>query len=205
MGNAYEPDHSIYAQAGFPGYQNYPTSTQFTQAPYTQFTQAPYQPLESEVHDRIRSNIDAIMENQKSALTKLISSEDIKQLSDRVDKLSRNLHDKSNDPIQSLSDKVDRLLGDPNSLSDKVDDPMKRLSDIKRLSDRVDMLSRHIDGKVDKRISSDQRERISSDSVQSLSDKVEKLSRNIELSQQSEISQRLRRLAEESKESVSNW
>jgi archaellum component FlaC len=180
--------------------------------------------LESEamVHDRIKANIDAIMEAQKTAML----NSKLETLTNKVQSLAQNIESSETAHVRSLSDRVERLSrnmadsGDGvhhiKSLSDKIERLSRNIADggdgvnhIKSLSDRVENLSRNISGSGD-----------STEHIKTLSDKVERLSRSIELSRQhttggtveslssttpvstsatdSDIARRLRRLASES-------
>ena len=117
-----DTDHMVYAQAGFPGYVNANYPSQYVSAGYQPQQWHPqyspiaapaalpvYPSLESEVQERIRSNIDAIMETQKTAML----NSKLEKLTSRVQDLAQNIegsrdgHEISH--IKSLSDKVDRL------------------------------------------------------------------------------------------------
>jgi hypothetical protein len=95
-------------------------------------------PLESEaaVQERIKANIDAIMETQKTAML----NSKLESLTNKVQSLAQNIeknieHNESS-KVRSLADKVDRLS---QSLSCESD------SSIKALSEKVDRLSRNLE------------------------------------------------------------
>ena len=156
--------------------------------------------LESEavVQDRIKANIDAIMESQKTAML----NSKLETLTDKVQSLTQSIENSETSHVKSLSDRVERL-------SRNIAESGDGIHHIKSLSTRVENLSRNL---------SDNEE--SSCHLKSLSEKVDRLSRSIELSQKhpasgpveslsstipvstsasdSDISRRLRRLAAES-------
>lgn len=93
-------------------------------------------PLESEaaVQERIKANIDAIMETQKTAML----NSKLESLTNKVQNLAQNIeknieHGESA-KVRSLSEKVDRLS---HNLSGE--------SDIKALSDKVERLTRSLE------------------------------------------------------------
>lgn len=219
----------IASSACLPGYPQGYAPQSIASAAYspTQTSCMPvYSPasIESEamVHDRIKANIDAIMEAQKTAML----NSKLETLTNKVQSLAQNIESSETAHMRSLSDRVERLSrnmsdsGDGvhhiKSLSDKIERLSRNISDggdgvhhIKSLSDRVENLSRNISGSGD-----------SADNIKSLSDKVDRLSRSIELGKQrtasssieslssttpisssavdNDIARRLRRLASES-------
>jgi methyl-accepting chemotaxis protein len=160
---------------------------------------------EAVVQERIKANIDAIIETQKTAML----NSKLESLTDKVQSLAHNIESNDSSNIRSLSDRVERLsrnIADSGegvqhmkSLSDRVERLSRNIADsgegvqhIKSLSDRVERLSRNIadsgEGVQHIKSLSDRVERLSrnisesGDSVQhikSLSDRVEQLSRNI--------------------------
>ena len=95
-------------------------------------------PLESEaaVQERIKANIDAIMETQKTAML----NSKLESLTNKVQSLAQNIeknieHNESA-KVRSLADKVDRLSQNLSCESD---------SSIKALSEKVDRLSRNLE------------------------------------------------------------
>lgn len=117
LGSAY--NESIYAQAGFPGYQHplgyqYPTQypTQYVPSPYmgTQFPLAsqPIQPIlptplqeeapnTSDLHERINAKIDSIISSQRASVQDQkadILGSQIERLTRKVQKLSVSMEDK---------------------------------------------------------------------------------------------------------------
>ena len=135
LGQPYEDGYhpSIYAQAGFPGYQQYPNPNQLGAAMYPMAGPAylPYDnninnvnsgigssmpPVESEavLHQRINDKIDAIIQAQKET----VLNSKIESLSSKVEQISSNLsatissentHTSDAAHIQRLSSKVEQL------------------------------------------------------------------------------------------------
>jgi outer membrane murein-binding lipoprotein Lpp len=154
---------SVYAQAGFPGYTQYAQyapqlnagyNGNFPQGsqggyPYPQVSSqyqgypqplaAPaslpvYPALDSDaVQERIRNNIDSIMETQKTALL----NSKLESLTNKVQSLAQNIESSESSNVRSLSEKVDRLS---RNMSDG-----DSASHIKSLSDKVERLSRNIE------------------------------------------------------------
>ena len=90
--------------------------------------------LESEaaVQDRIRANIDAIMETQKTAML----NSKLETLTNKVQSLAQNIESSESSNVRSLSEKVERL-------SRNIDGDSA--SHIKSLSEKVERLSRNIE------------------------------------------------------------
>lgn len=90
--------------------------------------------LESEVavQDRIRANIDAIMETQKTAML----NSKLETLTNKVQSLAQNIENSDSSSVRSLSEKVERL-------SRNIDGDSA--SHIKSLSEKVERLSRSIE------------------------------------------------------------
>ena len=125
-----------YVQAVQPNIATQVVTTQ----PMQQTIAAPYsaysgRPLESEaaVQDRIRHNIDAIMETQKTAML----NSKLETLTNKVQSLAQNIEHSESSHVRSLSDKVDRLS---RNLSDG-----DSTTHIKSLSEKVDRLSRSLE------------------------------------------------------------
>jgi predicted RNase H-like nuclease (RuvC/YqgF family) len=165
---------------------------------------------EAVVQERIKANIDAIIETQKTAML----NSKLESLTDKVQSLAQNIEQNESTGIRSLSDRVERLsrnIADSGegtqhikSLSDRVERLSRNIAEsgegtqhIKSLSDRVERLSRNIaesgDGVQHIKSLSDRVEQLSrnisnggdsANHIKSLADKFERLSRNIELSQQ---------------------
>lgn len=146
---AYATGQQQVIAAGYPqGYaqtypqtyaQGYPQTTiaapMVTPAPQTASYTQPYtRPLESEaaVQERIKANIDAIMETQKTAML----NSKLETLANKVQSLAQNIEQSESSKVRSLSEKVDRLSQNLSGESD---------GHIKALSDKVDRLSRSLE------------------------------------------------------------
>lgn len=124
-------------------------------APYSAY---PARPIESEaaVQERIKANIDAIMETQKTAML----NSKLETLTNKVQSLAQNIEHSESSHVRSLSEKVDRLSrnlsdGDSNthikSLSDKVDRLSKSLEQSPRPA-AAESLSSSADGDIARRL-----------------------------------------------------
>lgn len=199
IGTPYDSDYpSVYAQAGFPGYAqlNTPGYNQQLIAsnfPYQGYGYQGYQgcppgfsvasayqgytpiaspatlpgypALDSEaVQERIRNNIDAIMETQKTAML----NSKLETLTNKVQSLAHNIESSDSSTMRGLSEKVDRL-------SKNMDGD----STIKSLSDKVERLSRNFESRTP----------------------IEAPSSTLATASDGEIARRLRRLAAESSSS----
>ena len=142
---------SVYAQAGFPGYAQSPQYQQQLNAGYAynpnfhpQVSSQYYPPISAPqpgypaldgeaVQERIRNNIDAIMETQKTALL----NSKLELLTNKVQSLAQNIESSESSNVRSLSEKVERLS---RNMSDG-----DSASHIKSLSEKVERLSRNIE------------------------------------------------------------
>ena len=130
-----------YAQGYSQGYVQPNIAAQvMTTQPVQQTIAAPYstypnRPLESEaaVNDRIKHNIDAIMESQKTA----ILNSKLENLTNKVQSLAQNIEHSESSHVRSLSEKVERLS---RNISDG-----ESSTHIKSLSEKVDRLSRSLE------------------------------------------------------------
>lgn len=122
---AYQPGFSVSSP-----YQGYPQSIA---APASL---PGYPALDSEaVQERIRNNIDAIMETQKTAML----NSKLETLTNKVQSLAHNIESSESSTVRSLSEKVDRLSKNMDGDS---------TSHIKSLSDKVERLSRNIESRA---------------------------------------------------------
>jgi hypothetical protein len=127
------PQGSQGSQGGYP----YPqVSSQYQGYPQPLAAPAclPVYPMDSEaVQERIRNNIDAIMDTQKTALL----NSKLESLTNKVQSLAQNMESSESSNVRSLSEKVDRLS---RNISDG-----DSASHIKSLSDKVERLSRNME------------------------------------------------------------
>ena len=101
------------------------------------YTPYPARPVESEavVNERIKANIDAIMETQKTAML----NSKLESLTSKVQSLAENIEHRGSSHVRSLSDKVDRLS---RNLSEG-----ESTTHIWSLSEKVDRLSRSLESR----------------------------------------------------------
>lgn len=161
---SYQPGFSV--SSPYQGLQGYP------QPIAAQASLPGYPALDSEaVQERIRNNIDAIMETQKTAML----NSKLETLTNKVQSLAQNIESSESSTVRSLSEKVDRLSKNMDRSLDKNMEGDHN-HHIKSLSDKVERLSRNIESRTP-------------------SDKFESLSST---ASDSDIARRLRRLAAES-------
>lgn len=154
--------YSVYAQAGFPGYTA-PLNAQIPQQPismaYPQYQQVPAQtigtgyasyappmisapyptPLETEaaVQERIKANIDAIMETQRTAML----NTRVESIANKVNALAQKIENNESSHVRSLSASVERLT---KNISSPLPEP-ESVDQIKSLSEKVERLSRSLE------------------------------------------------------------
>jgi hypothetical protein len=133
---------SNFPYQGYQAYPGYPPGFSVASAyqGYTPIaspaTLPGYPALDSEaVHERIRNNIDAIMETQKTAML----NSKLENLTNKVQSLAHNIESSDSSTMRGLSEKVDRLSKNMDGDS---------TNQIKSLSDKVERLSRNFESRA---------------------------------------------------------